>query len=48
MEAENYMRDNKIDTDEIVTHFIPMSEFESGYKDWFEGRACKVVFDPSK
>eukprot|EP00483_Globobulimina_turgida_P009193 UN09212 len=46
--AEKLIRDNTIDTDEIVTHFLPLTQFEKGYADWFQGKTLKVMFDPTK
>mmetsp|Transcript_44166 Transcript_44166/g.70772 ORF Transcript_44166/g.70772 Transcript_44166/m.70772 type:complete len:395 (+) Transcript_44166:38-1222(+) len=46
--AEKLVQEAKIDLDLVVSHFIPMTEFQRGYDDWFRGKACKVVFDPTK
>eukprot|EP01084_Bolivina_argentea_P285130 488892_1 len=46
--AEKLIQMGQMDLDKVVSHFIPMTQFQKGYDDWFNGKACKVVFDPTK
>eukprot|EP01084_Bolivina_argentea_P285132 488896_1 len=47
-DAENLIRNKKMKLEHVVTHFVPLTEYEKAYDDWFNGRACKVVFDPTR
>ena len=45
---EPMVAEKKIDVTKVVTHRIPMSQFEEAFKVLFNGTACKIVMDPSK
>eukprot|EP01083_Nonionella_stella_P195816 720957_1 len=47
-DAENLIRNKKMKLEHVVTHFVPLTEYEKAYDDWFNGSACKVVFDPTR
>mmetsp|Transcript_18839 Transcript_18839/g.30000 ORF Transcript_18839/g.30000 Transcript_18839/m.30000 type:complete len:504 (+) Transcript_18839:166-1677(+) len=46
--TEKLLADKKINLDPLVSHVLPLSEFETGYKAVASGKALKVVFDLTK
>ena len=47
-ESERLVAEGKVKVTSIVTHRVPMSDFEEAFTALFNGDAIKIVIDPSK
>jgi len=43
---ENLMAGNLLNLKPIMTHVLPLEQFEKGFQLLKEGKACKVILDP--
>jgi len=47
-ETEKLLAAGKIRTEPVISHRIPMSQFEEAFTALFSGQACKIVIDPQQ
>lgn len=47
-EIEQLVGKKKVDVTKVISHRLPMSQFEDAFKVLFSGEACKIVMDPTK
>ncbi|XP_003382382.1 PREDICTED: uncharacterized protein LOC100635091 [Amphimedon queenslandica] len=48
IEPERFLKENKVNTDPIITHDFPMSQFEEAFATLMSGAGCKILMTPGK
>ncbi|CAL4161977.1 unnamed protein product, partial [Meganyctiphanes norvegica] len=45
-ECERLLADGLVDAEPVISHDLPMSQYQSAFSDLLSGNACKIILDP--